>query len=130
MKALPEKYYLSHFNELMNFLRSTSMHLFTDKQRQQLEKLSVLNESALCLLLRIVNRKSEFVFKGHLNYDEITDIDRALGELLEAELVNFAIDKAPIELIRELKKQDLQQVCINSNLLVEELFLIVLMDTV
>ncbi|RXE95009.1 hypothetical protein D9981_17020 [Pseudoalteromonas phenolica O-BC30] len=39
MKALPEKYYLSHFNELMNFLRSTSMHLFTDKQRQQLEKI-------------------------------------------------------------------------------------------
>ena len=116
MKALPEKYYLSHFNELMNFLRSTSMHLFTDKQRQQLEKLSVLNESALCLLLRIVNRKSEFVFKEHLHYDEITDVERALNELLDAELVKFATHKPPHELIKELKKQDLQQVCINSNL--------------
>ena len=116
MKALPEKYYLSHFNELMSFLRSTSIHLFTNSQRQQLEKLPLLNESALCLLLRIVNRKSEFVFKEHLNYDEITDIEQALRKLLDAELVKFAIHKPPHELIKELKKQDLQQVCINSNL--------------
>ena len=116
MKVLPEKYYLSHFNELMNFLHSTSTHLFTDKQRLQLEKLSLLNESALCLLLRIVNRKSEFVFKEHLNYDEIADVECALAELLGAGLIQFATHKPPHELIKELKKQELQQVCINSNL--------------
>ncbi|MCE2571097.1 exonuclease domain-containing protein [Motilimonas eburnea] len=115
MKTLPEKYYLSHFFELLRFIKTTSWHLLTPAQQQQLAQVQGLTEPALCLLVRIVNRKSRFVQWSQLNYDEIPDRDAALAELKAQQLVSSAASSPLTDLLPELNKAQLQAICVSAN---------------
>lgn len=115
LKALPEKYYLTHFHELQRFILKTSFHLLTPMQQKLFTKLGTLDEECLCLLLRIINRKRTYVTRAQLNYAEIKDTDAALNVLQNKELVQSAQDKGADVLLEELTKEQLQ--CLASELI-------------
>ncbi|MFO6423336.1 exonuclease domain-containing protein [Motilimonas sp. KMU-193] len=115
MKTLPEKYYLSHFFELVRFIESTSQHLLTVQQQQQFAQVKGLTEPALCLLVRIVNRKSRFVQWAQLDYVEIPDRDAAIAELKALQLVSSAASAPLSDLLPELNKAQLQTICMSAN---------------
>ncbi len=115
MKTLPEKYYLSHFFELVRFIEATSQHLLTPAQQHQLTQVQGLTEPALCLLVRIVNRKSRFVLWSQLDYAEIPDRDAALAELTAQQLVLPATSAPLVDLLPELNKSQLQAICVSAN---------------
>ncbi|TMP27751.1 DNA polymerase III subunit epsilon [Pseudoalteromonas rubra] len=108
LKALPEKYYLTHFHELQGFIAKTSFHLLTPPQQALFAELGSLDEECLCLLLRIINRKRVYVTRAQLNYAEIKDTDAALNELRSKGLVQSAHDKDADVLLGELTKEQLQ----------------------
>lgn len=79
--VLPEKYYLGHFNELRAYLKATSLHLLNSEQLERFCALDALSEDALCLLVRLFNRKSQFFDIDTIVYHEISDIKASLKEL-------------------------------------------------
>ncbi|MCE2595634.1 VRR-NUC domain-containing protein [Motilimonas cestriensis] len=111
MKTLPEKYYLAHFYELVAFIDATSLHLLNTEQLRQYALVQRLSEAALCLLIRIINRKSNFVAPARLNYAEILDITAALAELEQHQLITSAAQLPASQLLPELTKAQLQDVC-------------------
>ncbi|MCF2909579.1 VRR-NUC domain-containing protein [Pseudoalteromonas sp. DL2-H2.2] len=110
LKALPEKYYLTHFNELHGFIAKTSLHLLSPAQQTLFRELASLDEDCLCLLLRIINRKRVFVTRAQLNYAEINDIDAALLALARNGLISVAQDEDSDVLLAELTKEQLQSI--------------------
>ena len=84
---LPAKYYLSHFFELAEFIRSQCTHLLLAEQMQFLEKLTLLDEQSLCTLLRIYSRKPKIVALSSLNYEEIPNLHGAIFKLKQQGLV-------------------------------------------
>ncbi|QPB85449.1 DNA polymerase III subunit epsilon [Pseudoalteromonas rubra] len=110
LKALPEKYYLTHFYELQEFITKTSVHLLTPSQQALFSELRMLDENCLCLLLRIINRKRVFVTRAQLNYAEIKDTDAALRDLQNKGLISTAQTGDTSVLLNELTKEQLQSI--------------------
>ncbi|MDK2595451.1 exonuclease domain-containing protein [Pseudoalteromonas obscura] len=108
MKTLPEKYYLTHFFELLDYLEQTSWHLVSDVQRSKLNAFKLLPQDAQCLLIRVVNRKRHYVCSEELVYDEIDDYHAAYQLLNEQNWLTQAQDSAMLStLISELNKSQL-----------------------
>lgn len=87
MKTLPEKYYRDHFLEFLHYIEEVCPHLLDPHDSAIVEKIHALSEDALCLLVRMLNRKWPFVALNTLDYAEINDITAALAELEDAGFV-------------------------------------------
>ncbi|KZN56370.1 hypothetical protein N474_11535 [Pseudoalteromonas luteoviolacea CPMOR-2] len=111
MKTLPEKYYLTHFFELLSYIEQTSQHLLSDGQRAKLLDFRKLDEQSQCLLVRVINRKRQFVCEADLDYSEITDYERTFGTLYDAQWLTLACEvQLPQQLLCELNKTQLQAI--------------------
>ncbi|KZN34510.1 hypothetical protein N480_21025 [Pseudoalteromonas luteoviolacea S2607] len=109
MKTLPEKYYLTHFFELLRYIEQTSLHLLNHEQRAKLDAFRALDEQSQCLLVRVINRKRLFVCHADLEYSEITDYNAAFKALYDAGWLTFAKHfQLPSLLLHELSKPQLQ----------------------
>ncbi|MCF2857021.1 VRR-NUC domain-containing protein [Pseudoalteromonas sp. SMS1] len=109
MKTLPEKYYLTHFFELVSYIEQTSLHLLSDEQRAKLAAFKRLDEQSQCLLVRVINRKREYVCRADLEYSEITDYDAAFNTLYDEKWLSLAAEaQTPQSLLAELNKAQLQ----------------------
>ncbi|WP_404339314.1 exonuclease domain-containing protein [Pseudoalteromonas mariniglutinosa] len=86
-KQLPIKYYLSHFNELLDFINTQCAHLLEQNQRAYLEKVTSLDEQSMCLLLRLYSRKPAVIAIASLNFIEIPYTQAALATLIDRGLV-------------------------------------------
>lgn len=86
-KELPEKYYLTHFKELITFINTQCGHLLQQTHTDFINKVNQLNEQAQCMLARIYSRKPCFVAINTLNYDEIDNPTQAITALMHAGLV-------------------------------------------
>lgn len=107
MKQLPEKYYLTHFNEFLTFIGQTSSHLLGEQEVVFIEAFQSLSHDAQCLLVRMINRKSAFIKKETLNYQEINDIGTATAELRKAKMIARISKHSYYDLIGVLNKQEL-----------------------
>ena len=107
MKELPEKYYLSHFVEFVTFIKTTSAHLLATAELDFISHFETLNEDAQCMLVRIVNRKSPFIRKDTLTYNEINDSATAINILRKAGFVARISKHTLSDFFSQLNKQDL-----------------------
>lgn len=108
MKTLPEKYYLTHFYELLDYLAQTSWDLLSEDQRAKVNVFKTLSQDAQCLLVRVVNRKRDFVCADELVYEEIKDFNQAYLELKRLDWLCHADDRLALaSLVSELNKAQL-----------------------
>ena len=84
LPTLPEKYYLSHAQELFGFVSLRCEHLLQAEHLAYLQGFDRLSEDAQCLLVRIIARKPRFLKRESLRYTEIAKLDSALRELIIA----------------------------------------------
>lgn len=114
--VLPEKYYLSHFNELRDYLKATSLGLLHPEQLTRFNALDTLSEDALCLLIRLFNRKSQFFDIETIVYNEIEDIAACLEELRATGWVVGVTPDYNVEFLSGLNKSQLYALAVELNL--------------
>jgi DNA polymerase-3 subunit epsilon len=83
-KELPDKYYLAHFRELIEFVISKCMHLLEPKHTEFINKINQLDEQSQCMLARVYSRKPYLVQAKSLNYKEIISPHQAIHTLKTA----------------------------------------------
>jgi DNA polymerase-3 subunit epsilon len=105
--TLPEKYYLSHAQELFSFVANQCDGLLTDSHRRYIERYNDLNEDAQCLLVRFLSRKPRFLKRASIDYAEISDTEQALGDLVELGFVSPVQDSDWSALLNVLTKAQL-----------------------
>lgn len=110
MKELSEKYYLTHFLEFVQFIRTTSAHLLSHDELAFLSEFDSLPEQAQCMLVRIVNRKSAFIHTDTLIYNEIPDNSLAISTLIKADLITPISNTHYADFIAQLSKQELIEI--------------------
>lgn len=115
LKDLPEKYYLTHFLEVIDFLSSHYVHCFEPNHTQFLNDFYSLTEDAQCTYVRMVNRKGVIFKKSEfLKYKEIENLDSAFSELNTQGFTSSLSDPFKYDLIEYLKKPDLRKWLLDS----------------
>ncbi len=79
---LPAFYYLDHFYEMITFVRGAYDAILTEEHHAFIGHFEKLSKDAQCLLIRMVNRKGAIFNRRAFRYAEITDIARALDDLI------------------------------------------------
>ncbi|MBP83233.1 MAG: DNA polymerase III subunit epsilon, partial [Verrucomicrobiales bacterium] len=85
--TLKTRYYLDHFEEMLEFVLSRYPHVIADDHRRFAESFQALNLDARCLYVRLVNRKGNVFLRDYLHYEEINDIPSAINDLRAADFV-------------------------------------------
>ncbi len=113
-KILPSKYYLDHFLEFTEFLKSKYQHLFKDEHKQFLSQFDLLTEDAQCIYVRMANRKGKIFQLSDLIYDEIADSASAIQQLKAAGFVTELRPEHFNEFINQLAKVKLVELLIKA----------------
>ena len=79
---LPSRYYLDHFEEMLDFVTARYAHAIGPRERNFLATFSSLSLNARCLYVRFMNRKGRAFYREHLAYEEITSLADAIAELI------------------------------------------------
>ncbi|MCC2616567.1 3'-5' exoribonuclease [Aestuariibacter halophilus] len=87
MKTLPEKYYLTHFEEFLAYIEQACSHLLGDAEQRFVQQVQGLCEDTRCMLVRTATRKHPLIKADTLQYDEIPDCPGALTQLCDLGLI-------------------------------------------
>jgi len=87
-KELPEKYYLDHFNEFVDFIIQQCTHLLDDKHQKFVKSYQQLGHDTQCMFVRVVNRQGCFITLNKMTYQEINDCP---SQLLALERGNILV---------------------------------------
>ena len=87
-KELPEKYYLDHFNEFVDFIIQQCTHLLDDKHQKFVKSYQQLGHDTQCMFVRVVNRQGRFITLNKMTYQEINDCP---SQLLALERGNILV---------------------------------------
>jgi DNA polymerase III subunit epsilon len=79
---LPLFYYHDHFVEMLSFVRTTYGSILTDEHDAFVARFQHFSKDAQCLLIRMINRRGAIFNKSLFRYAEISDVERAVDELL------------------------------------------------
>ena len=79
---LPVYYYHDHFVEMLAFVRATYGSILTDEHEAFVMRFQHLSKDAQCLLIRMVNRRGAVFNRSLFRYVEISDLERAVDDLL------------------------------------------------
>ena len=79
--TLKSRYYLDHFEEMLNFILTRYQHALEPKHLAFAENFQSLSLDARCLYVRMVNRKGHVFVRDYLRYEEIHDTPAAVEEL-------------------------------------------------
>ncbi len=82
LPVLPTYYYHDHFEEMLAFVSKTYGSILTAEHHEFVSRFQKFSKDAQCLLIRMVNRRGAIFNRQHFRYPEISDIDRALSELI------------------------------------------------
>ncbi len=85
--VLPEKYYLSHFFELIQHLETHYQSVFESNHQEFLKSFHGLSEDAQCAYVRMINRKG-LVF-NNISFTKYSEISNPMGALAELERTGF-----------------------------------------
>jgi len=70
-KALPDFYYLTHFDDLLHFVKRSCAHLLNAQQHAMLTRYMHLDKNMRCLLARIFSRKPYVLAKKTVQYNDV-----------------------------------------------------------
>jgi DNA polymerase-3 subunit epsilon len=87
-KELPEKYYLDHFNEFVDFIIQQCTHLLDDEHQKFVKSYQQLGHDTQCMFVRVVNRQGRFITLNKMTYQEINDCP---SQLLALERGNILV---------------------------------------
>jgi DNA polymerase III subunit epsilon len=82
LPVLTTFYYLDHFEEMVAFVVETYGSILADEHQTFIQTFQALSKDAKCLLIRMLNRRGAIFNQAHFRYAEISDVGRALGDLL------------------------------------------------
>jgi DNA polymerase III subunit epsilon len=80
--VLPTYYYLDHFEEMTGFVVKTYGSILTGEHQTFIQAFGALSKDAKCLLIRMLNRRGAIFNRAHFRYSEISDVSRALWDLM------------------------------------------------
>ncbi|MDR5865183.1 VRR-NUC domain-containing protein [Halomonas koreensis] len=103
------RYYLANFRSLLDWVAARHADLLDGRERAFLADFPTLPEPSRALLARMVMRKGEHFRTSRLAYDEIGDVEAALGPLIEAGWVEDAPAVSLDELCRQLRLPELRR---------------------
>jgi DNA polymerase III subunit epsilon len=83
LPVLPTFYYLDHFDEMVGFVVETYGSILADEHQTFIQTFQALSKDARCLLIRMLNRRGAIFNRSHFKYAEISDVSRALWDLME-----------------------------------------------
>jgi DNA polymerase III subunit epsilon len=83
LPVLPTYYYLDHFDEMVGFVVKTYGSILADEHQTFIQTFQALSTDAKCLLIRMLNRRGAIFNRAHFKYAEISDVSRALCDLME-----------------------------------------------
>jgi DNA polymerase-3 subunit epsilon len=81
--VLPVYYYLDHFTEMLDFVRSTYGSILTEEHHAFIAQFEALSKDARCLLIRMIDRRGAIFNRSLFKYAEISDLERALCDLMD-----------------------------------------------
>ncbi|ABU73992.1 VRR-NUC domain-containing protein [Vibrio campbellii] len=99
---LAPDYYLDNFFKLTQHATEWYSNLLSQDEHQWLSAFETLNKPAQCLLVRLYSRKGCWFRSDKLNYQEIENIQSALGELAVHDFVSLSPDLTIQELATNL----------------------------
>ena len=73
LKNLPTFYYLTNFNEMLDFVQSTYSKILSQKELRFIKDFYALSKDEKCLYIRMANRKGIIFKRDQLCYEEIAD---------------------------------------------------------
>ena len=79
---LPSRYYLDHFDEMLDFVAARYEHAIGPQEQAFFENFRALSLDARCLYVRFANRKGRAFYREHLAYEEIASLSDAVAELM------------------------------------------------
>ncbi|MCK8493109.1 VRR-NUC domain-containing protein [Spirosoma sp. RP8] len=79
---LTPRYYLDNFRYVLDFVKRLYGNLLNDSEWDFIRRFEALSLDAQCLYVRFSNRKGLFFRINKLQYNEITDLPAAVGELI------------------------------------------------
>lgn len=89
LPVLPVYYYHDHFLEILAFVDKTYGSILTEQHRTFVDQFHGLSKDAQCLLIRMVNRRGAIFNRLAFKYEEISDLQQALGDLMECEHARY-----------------------------------------
>jgi hypothetical protein len=81
---LTPRYYLDNFRYVLDFVKRLYGSLLNEAEWDFVRRFDALSIDAQCLYVRFSNRKGLFFRINKLQYNEITDLPAAIGELITA----------------------------------------------
>lgn len=87
-RELPQLYYLTHFQEMLDFVGDKYAHVLTEEHRRFMAEFDALETQAQCLYVRLVNRKGHVFETAKLRYAEIPELPESIKVLGDAGFVN------------------------------------------
>ncbi|TQV77678.1 hypothetical protein FKG95_19120 [Denitrobaculum tricleocarpae] len=108
-RELPQLYYLTHFQEMLDFVREKYAHVLDRDHHDFLTDFDALDLEAKCLFVRMVNRKGRVFETAKLRYAEIGDLPDAVSKLRTAGFANAVKPQDFEELLQGLSKDALLQ---------------------
>ena len=84
---LKSRYYLDHFEEMLDFILTRYQHALDPKHLAFAESFQNLSLDARCLYVRMVNRKGHVFVRDYLRYEEIHDTPAAVAELRDRDFI-------------------------------------------
>ena len=79
---LPVYYYHDHFVEMLSFVRTTYGPILTEEHGAFVLRFQSLSKDGQCLLIWMVNRRGAIFNRTLFRYAEISDVERAVDDLL------------------------------------------------
>ncbi|WP_339773560.1 exonuclease domain-containing protein [uncultured Paraglaciecola sp.] len=104
MLVLPEKYYLDHFNEFIAHTEQHSAELLRPEHVNFIHMFKQLEHNAQCMLVRVINRRSEFITCSKLIYGEIAHCQQQIIQLTDQGLLRNVAEWDVPELLHTLNK--------------------------
>lgn len=109
IKDLPTYYYHSHFCEFLEFVKGPCNTLLNNQHLDFLQTFEQLSFHQQCALVRVINRKYQFIQTASLTFAELPNIADLLDELGALGLVRVVSSDDIPALLNLLTKPDLQQ---------------------
>ncbi|MEX2578913.1 MAG: exonuclease domain-containing protein [Verrucomicrobiales bacterium] len=79
--VLKSRYYLDHFDEMIDFVLARYDHALEPQHRAFVDEFRSLGLDARCLYVRFANRKGRIFYREYLRYPEVADLGAAVDEL-------------------------------------------------
>jgi DNA polymerase-3 subunit epsilon len=109
-RALPEKYYLDHFNEFIHFVTQQCEHLLDQEHQKFVKCYQQLCHDSQCMFVRVVNRQGSFITLDKMIYHEINNCPSRLVVLERAGLLRKLKSDDINKWLQQLTKLQLLQI--------------------